>query len=472
MEKKSIAKVIKDGFANILKGLGTSKDPRMNLTYQKGMMIDQQTASNLYTYDWLAAKVVDRPVDDATRKWRNILIPDASKKKEIEDAMKEFDVKGKVNLAMKWARVYGGSAIVILLDEDPEEPLVIEKIKPESLLNLAVLDRYQIYPNVIDNNILSPNFGQPAFYTVARNGVHIHHSRVVKFHGFISTIQEFEQNNYWGNSIFTKMWEPISDSKIISNSIADLVYESNIDVYRIEGLNALVAEGDDEVVVKRLKLANEMKSVINGIVLDKEDEYEKKTNTFTTLPEIDDRGIQKVSGASNIPVTKLIGIHPAGLNATGDSDQYNYDEDVQSVQENVIRPKLDLIDSVIMMSTFSDPEGFEYKFNPLKQLNELEQSDVDLKNAQRDQIYLDQNVIRPTDAIAELSEDGTYVTIDESRVEEEKAEEDLALEAFAKEAEELNNMTPEEANELNPFTPNEEEESDGEETDEEEEETE
>lgn len=462
---KKTAKLIKDGFKNILKGLGYSNDPRQNNFYTSNYQIDQQTASNLYTYNWLAAKVVDSPVDDATRKWINVLIPDAKKKKAIEDALKEFDVKSKVNQAMKWARVYGGSAIVILLDEDPELPLNMERIRPDSLFNLAVLDRYNIYPNVINRNLLSPNFGKPEFYVVSRNGQQIHHSRVIKFHGAISTLNEFEQRNYWGNSVFTKMWEPISDSQQTSNSIASLIYESNIDVYKIEGLNALVAEGNDEVVVKRLEILDKMKSVVNGVVLDKEDEYENKNKTFTTLPDIDDRFIQKVSGASNIPVTRLIGIHPAGLNATGDSDLYNYYDDVQSVQENDMRPKLNTIFEVIMRSSFSESETFEFDFNPLKQLSELEQADVNLKNAQRDQIYLDQNVIRPTDAMAELSENGVYVTIDENRVEEEQKEEEIALEAFAQEAEELNNMTPEEANELNPFTPSEE---NGEEEDDEE----
>lgn len=419
-------KNIKDGFANIIKGLGTPKDPRMSTVYQKGMIIDQNTASNLYTYNWLASKVVDIPIDDATRKWRTLLIDDPDKKEEIETSLDEFDVKEKYNLAAKWARVYGGSAIVIIIDGDnPEDPLLIDRIQQGKLKNLIVLDRYNIYPDIPNRNILSTNFGQPEYYTVSRDGQRIHHSRIIKFMGDVTTIMELEQRNFWGNSIYTFMYEPISDSQITSQSISNLVFESNVDVYKIEGFNALIAEGDDDLAVKRLKLAHEMKGIINGIALDKEDDYEKKSNTFAQLPEIDDRFIQKVAGASGIPVTRLLGISPSGMNATGESDMLNYYDLVQSLQENYFRPKLNIIDSVITANLYGEVFEFEYKFKALRQLSEKEQAEVDFTNAQRDQIYLDQDVINTDDVQAQLAENGTYVAITPQRVEEERELQEL-----------------------------------------------
>ncbi|MCK5025115.1 MAG: DUF1073 domain-containing protein [Nanoarchaeota archaeon] len=421
---------VKDGFKNIVKGLGTNKDPRSSVTYEMGLRINQVTANNLYVYNWLAAKVIDIPIDDATRKWRNILVPDADKKKDIETALKDFDVKGKVNQAFKWARVFGGSVILAIIEgDDQEEPLAVESIKEGSLKNFIVLDRYNIHPEIINRDILSYNFGKPEYYMVSRSGQRIHHSRLIKIDGDTTTLMELEQQNYWGNSIFTTLFEPISDSQIVSQSISDLIYESNIDVYRISGLNSLVAEGRDDLVTKRLKIAHEMKSIINGIALDKEDEYDKKTNTFAQLPEIDDRFIQKVAGASNIPVTRLLGISPAGQNATGESDMLNYYDSIQALQENKLRPSIDWMDRIILKSVLpAVAEEFEYEFRPLKQLTETEQADVDLKTSQRDQIYLDQDIITSTDILAELAEQGTYVSIDENRVEEEKMENELEIE--------------------------------------------
>lgn len=414
---------IADGFKNIIKGLGTSKDPRTQTHYVPGIRITQQVANDLYTYNWLAAKVVDIPIDDATRKWRSILMSDADEKSEIEALLKRFKVKQNLNQAFKWARVFGGAAIIAVIEgEDFEEPMDVENIREGSLKNFLVLDRYNIYPVAINMDLMSDNFGQPEYYTVSRDGQNIHHSRVFRILGDTTTIMELEKENYWGNSIFTSILEPITDSQTVSQSISNLVYESSIDVYRINGLNELVSEGRDELVVKRLKIAHEMKSIINGIALDKEDEYDKKQNSFMQLPQIDDRFIQKVAGSSNIPVTRLLGISPAGQNATGESDMLNYHDEVQSIQENEFRPAIDWMDSIIIRSEMPTVEEIEYEFLPLKQLTELEQADVDLKNAQRDQVYLDNGIVETTDVLSQLAENGTYVSIDENRVEEIKNE--------------------------------------------------
>lgn len=408
--------ILFDGFKNILKGLGGVKDARQSRQYHQGMIVTQQTADDLYSYNWLASKVVDIPIDDATREWRNLLISDPEQKKEVEEIFKEFDVKGKFNRASKWARVFGGAVIIMVVDGDQSEPIDIENIKEGSLQNLLVLDRYNITSGPVDQDITSKNFGQPEFYSIVRKGQQIHHTRVIKFIGQQPTIYQAEQNNFWGLSLFTKLWEPIGDSQETSNSIATLIYESNIDVYKIKGFNELVA-ANDELAVKRLKIIHEMKSIVNGIALDGEDDYEKKSNSFANLHEIDDRFIQKVAGAAEIPVTRLLGVSPAGQNATGESDMRNYYDSVSSIQENYFRPKLDIIDQVILGSA-GHTEEFLYVFNPLQQLTESQQAEVDLKNAQRDQVYLDNGIVEESDIRLQLAANGTYVSLDQARIDE------------------------------------------------------
>lgn len=437
-------KFVKDGFKNILKGLGTDKDPRNARTFSKGMLINQQIANDLYVYNWLAAKGVNIPIDDATRKWRSLQIPDADKKKEIEELMKDFDVKGKISLAAKWARVFGGSAIVIIIEgEDPKEPLNIDAIRPGSLKNFIVLDRYNIFPEQINRQILSDNFGNPEYYTVIREGEKIHHSRVIRFLGEKPTVLEAERNNFWGVSIFTRTWDSIADSGTMTQAIGNLVSEASVDVFKIAGLNGMVADGDDNLVVKRLQIMNQMKSVVNGCVLDAEDDYEKKATTFTTLPDIDDRYMQKVAGSFDIPLTRFLGISPSGLNATGDSDMANYDDNVSSIQENDFRPKIDIMDSVIIASAQVEP--FEYEFKPLRQLSEKDQAEVNTKNSAVDKTYWEMDVLRTSDILAQIAERKTYTAITAQRVEEELAQEEID---FEEENEEENSISSEEPEEL------------------------
>jgi phage-related protein (TIGR01555 family) len=415
-----------DGFENIIKGLGTSNDPMLATTFTRGRLVTQQIANDLYNYNWIAAKGVDIPIDDATRNWRTLLISDADKRKEIEKIMVEFDVKGKINLASKWARVFGGAVILVMIrDDDPIEPLDIDNIKSGSLQNLIVLDRYNIFPENVNRNILSGNFNFPDYYTVSRAGKKIHHSRIIRFDYSSPTILEMERNNFWSPSIFSKTFESIADSGMITQAIGNLVSEANLDVYKIKELKELVAEGQDEFIIKRLKLLNAMKSVVNGSVLDVEDEYQKITSTFTTLPDIDDRYMQKVSGAFDIPLTRFLGISPSGLNATGTADLLNYYDNINSIQENYFRPKLDVLDKIIISSSFGSDEIFEYEFNPLNKLTELEQAEIESKNKDRDIAYLDAGVIDEYDIMENLADNGVYVAIDDNRIEEERANEEL-----------------------------------------------
>jgi len=439
---KKVIKNLKDGFANVLKGLGTSKDPRMNDIYLPGQPITQQMANDLYTYNWIAAKGIDIPVEDALKKWREFNVEDSEKKDKIEKIYEKFQIKKKVETNFKWSRLFGGSVIVIIIDgEDPEEPLDIDSIKPESLRNFVVLDRYNIFPETINLNILSENYGEPEYYSVVRdNGSRIHHSRVIKTNGSNPTIFELEKNYYWGNSIFDQKWEPVKDCQLVSNSISTLLYEACIDVYKIEGLYEMIAEGEDDLVLKRLKILNEMKSLVNGIVLDTKDSYEKKSTSFTNLADIYNAFKQNVAGSFNIPVTRFWGTSPGGLNATGESDMLNYFDYLLALQTNNIKPVLDRIDAIIFKSELNE-KPLPYKFLPLKQLSEEEQANVEAQIKERDLGYFNAGLIEKTDVLSSLAQTGTYSTIDTSRIEEEKEALELEFEEYEEEENENNNTT-------------------------------
>lgn len=408
-----------DTFQNVIKGFGATKDPRQNNRVVPNLKIDRVTANSLYTTNWLGGSVVDTPIDDATRKWRRFNTNDPQQSELMAKAEKEFEIKDKFALAEKWAQVYGGSALLLIIEgQDPEEPLDIDTIRLGALKNLLVLDRYNIVNGAVNRDILSPNFGIPDTYTVSRTGTIFHHTRVIRFEGVTTTLEEFERNAYWGNSKYHKLFDPIMDSQQTSNGIAALVYEAAIDVYRISGLNELVAQQETAAVTERIALTHQMKSIINGILLDKEDEYDKKSANFSNLDSIDDRFLQKVAGASGIPVTKLTGMSPGGLNATGESDMRNYYDLVSGIQENKFRPRLEYVDRCMAKAIGINPEVVEFEFLPLQQLNEVQQADTDLKNAQRDQIYVDQGSVEISDIMAELQTNGVYPSIDKERIEE------------------------------------------------------
>jgi len=403
-----------DGFTNINKSLGTQKDPRTNTFYLRNPRITQIEANNIYTTNWLASNIIDIPADESIKNWRELNIENPKKLEEFEQFEKKLDVKGSFAQARKWANIFGGAVIIIIVNDGKElsEKLDIKTLQKDSLKRLIILDRWRIVANNVNADLLSDDFGEPETYTHNESGQEIHHTRILKFNGDSTTLTELEQNNYWGLSQFDRLMSPIQDSMTSSDLISGLLYESNVDIYKIKGLNEAVANGEDEIVVKRIKLANELKSTINAVALDSEDNFEKKFATFTGLAEIDDKYLQKVAGASKIPVTKLLGTSPKGLNATGEGDLLNYYDDVSAMQERVYSPKLNYLDTIMSKSLWGTEEIITFEFKPLFQLSEKEQADLELTRANRDNIYLSNGVIDDDIVLNELNSNKTYGNLD------------------------------------------------------------
>jgi len=421
MAKKNKKKFSKanDGFENLLTGLGTSKDAQTFMNFKRGTLLSQnlEFISSLYSQNWLASAVVNVPVDDMTRNWIEILDEDASKEEVLEKELSRLNAQKKINQALKWASAYGGSIIIMMINDgrDMSEELTLSAIRNKGIKNLIVLDRWRITTGPIDTNLLSSNFGLPEHYLVSRNGQQIHHSRVLRFDGEITSIEDFERNGYWGYSTFEKTWQPISNSQGLSLEIAGMTKESNIDVYGIEGLNEMIALGPEgeAAVTKRLTVAHQLKSYINGIALDSKDTYEKKSNAFGGLAELDDKFLLKVSGASRIPPSKLLGKQEAGLGDSGQSSLTNYYDDVSGRQENEMTDPLQMLLNVIYAASFGKPREVAFEYAPLWQMSQEQEANISRTNADRDAVYIDRGIISIETVQKQLSSDQVYTNIEE-----------------------------------------------------------
>jgi len=419
MAKKKNILVAVDGFENLLTGMGTSKDAQTYMNFKRGTLLSQnlEFISSLYSQNWLAAAVVNVPVDDMTRNWIEILDEDEAKEEVLEKELSRLGAKKKINQALKWASAYGGSIIIMMINDgrDMSEELTLSAIRNKGIKNLIVLDRWRITVGPIDTNLLSSNFGLPEHYLVSRNGQQIHHSRVLRFDGEITSIEEFERNGYWGYSSFEKTWQPVSNSQGLSLEIAGMTKESNIDVYGIEGLNEMIAMGPDgeAAATKRLTIAHQLKSYINGIALDSKDTYEKKSNTFSGLAELDDKFLLKVSGASRVPPSKLLGKQEAGLGDTGQSSLTNYYDDISGRQENEMTDPIQTLLNVIYASAFGQPREIAFEYCPLWQMSQEQQANISRTNADRDAVYIDRGVVSIETVQKQLSSDQVYTNIEE-----------------------------------------------------------
>lgn len=409
-----------DSFVNLVAGLGTNKDKKTSGYFQlRDLGVDQLEA--MYSADWLSGKVIDIPVDDSTRKWRKITAPSVEDKiKVIRDYEEKLQVKQKINEAQKWADLYDGAIIIMMMDDDVEisEPLEPEKVKEGGLYKLEVFDSTEISPmEVVTDDITDPTFRIPKYYSIS-GGDLIHYSRVLRFEGYKLPWRLKSQHNYWGQSRLQRYYDALRNARSVIDSVASLMYEAKNDILSVPGLyQELAAPNGFAKILQRFQLGDMLKSNNNMLILDDKEKFQRIHTTFAGIADLMQKFLLVSSAASDIPATRLLGQSAIGMNSTGEGEERNYYDRVSSDQETKYKPVLDQLDAVMVPSAIGEmPEDYTYEFNPLRQMTEAEQSDIDVKNSQRDGAYLDRGVITEAIVAQELKENGTYSAIDDEYI--------------------------------------------------------
>lgn len=399
---KHVGKVIIDKFANVLAGLGAA-----NVKTQAGFYTidyNQDFLDKAYLGSTWFGKIVDIPADDATRAWRSWQAQKPQIEK-LEATEKRLAVRPKVRQALIWSRLYGGAAVIpIGLPGNPTTPLELDRVGAGSIKGLSVVAKHDINASGFIRDPMSPWFGYPEKFTIAGQTLQteLHPSRVIMVNGR-KTGSVSTQTEVWGTSIWTSLADAIMACDGGAAVIDALLQEAKIDVIRMpEMMSNVATEEYEQLLISRFRIAAQLKSVSNALVLDKEDEWEQKQISWAGLPDVMYMLLTILSGAADIPVTRLLGTSAKGLNATGEGDLKNYYDAVKAKQELVIQPMLTPLDEILIRDALGTrPTEIWYDWDPLFQLSEKEEADIDKLQAETANIYATTGLI-PMDALAEV----------------------------------------------------------------------
>ena len=431
-----------DSLENLVAGLGAGTDKRAQSRFvnRKMMSADggQEELNAIYRTDWLAGKIVDIIPNDMVREWRTFvgdINPSTVEILEIAEA--DLALRSAFGSAHKWARLYGTAFILLVIDDglNPSQPVQLDRIKKGSLKHIKVIDRHRVSNSEVVpiQDPLNPKFGFPDFYRINETSVRIHHTRLIRFDGTELPFDEFRRNNYNSDSVIERLYGPLLNHAIAADSAAAMIFETNVDIVKIRGLMDYIQTAEGESLIrKRFALASSMKSFNNMLLLDEQETFETKSNTFAGLPDLLDRFAQYLSSASDIPATRLLGQNASGLSATGEGDLKNYYDMIRSLQVSDYRPKLKQFDDILIRHLGLNPDDdYKFEFNSLFQMTDKEKSEIHLSRAQRDQIYLDNDIVTPKMVLKDLQQTDTYTNITDDDVDslpdESVPEEDFAL---------------------------------------------
>ncbi|APF21241.1 DUF1073 domain-containing protein [Clostridium butyricum] len=411
---------VMDTFQNLLARLGDSAPNLLNGTDYTMDRLTQnyQLMNNLYRNHWIVRKVIDSIPEDMMKNWIDIqssLTPEQMK--QLDELERKTKLKEKIKEALKWGRLYGGAAAVMVIQGHEnilDEPLDYNTIMPGAFKGLIVCDRWmgiQSSTEIIED-VSSPDFGMPLYYEwdCGNNGatVKVHHSRVLRFAGRDLPFIEKQVEMGWGESEVEVIYEELKKRDNASYNIANLLFMANLKVLKMQGMEEILSTGDTDLqqdLYNTVEGQNRLMNSNSMMVLGKDDDFATHQYTFSGINEVYQSFMLDVAGAAETPVTKLFGRSPAGLSATGESDLQNYYDMIGQKQVSQLQPVIDKLLPVMVMSEFAYiPNDLSYEFNPIAEQTEEELASIVDKKVNAINTVYQGGLITQKVAIKELKE--------------------------------------------------------------------
>lgn len=355
--------------------------------------------TSLYRSSWIVRKIVDVFPSDMVKSWIKFNSSlDPEKISKINSVIRKTKTKEKIKEGLRWARLYGGAAGLILIDgdEDLSEPLDYDAIMLDDYKGLLIFDRWNgIYPDIeLEDDISDEEYGYPKYYSISlseansnlmlsynkQDLVKVHHSRIVRFNGRDLPLWERQAEMFWGESEIEIVFEELKKRDNTSANIASLIFLANIRVLKMNDLGQLLGASTQkaqENLYKVLQAQNQLMSNMGIYVMDKDDDFGSEQYSFGGLNDIYESFMLDIAGACEMPVTKLFGREPAGFNSTGESDLTQYYDTLEEKQETYLQPIIDKLLPIIFMSTLGAiPEDLDWEFNPCMNVNSKDLADL------------------------------------------------------------------------------------------------
>lgn len=292
-----------DGYSNLLTKAGTKQDNSMAYSYGQEVITNDMELVRLYEGNGLFTKIIDRPAEEAVKHGFDIDYGDEDISEYVEDRMDELDLEEKFATAEKWARLYGGAIIVMLVDDGRglEEPLNWNDVR--SIEELRVFERAVVQPDYsalynfhfadIEES-KSHTFGEPEYYQVTSMYGYfvVHASRCLVFRN--GRLPEHTTNSiyrFWGIPEYVKIKRALRECITAHEDGVKLLERSVQAIYKMKNLsNLLSTDAGEDKVLQRLQIIDMARNIINSIAIDTDGEdYDFKTITMSGVKDVIDK---------------------------------------------------------------------------------------------------------------------------------------------------------------------------------------
>jgi len=278
------------------------------------------------------------------------------------------------------------------------------KVTKGSLRYLKVVEPVWCYPaSYNSNDPLKTTWYNPSTWFVQGKEVHV--TRLLTFVG--REVPDLLKPAYaFGGLSLSQMAKPYVENWLETRqSVSNLISSFSVPILSTDLSTLLEAQGDE--LFKRAELFNSFRDNQNLMLLNKDKEdYKNVTTPLSELGLLQAQSQEHMASVCGIPLVKLLGISPAGLNATAEPEIRVFYDNIAAFQQKLFKDRLTRVINFIQLSEFGviDPE-IGYVFEPLWSLDEKGEAEVEKTRAETDAVYEGAGAIGPEDIRRRLAGD-------------------------------------------------------------------
>lgn len=311
--------------------------------------------------------IAETIASEMTRKWIRFTSNEGDDKstkiKELEAEFKRLNVRDLFCRAAEQDGFFGRGHIYIDTGDtdNPDElqkpigtgwdKLSIAKFSKKPIEALRTVEAVWCYPTAYNSNDpLKDNWYRPDSWYVQAKIVHT--TRLITFIG--REVPDLLKPTYsFGGLSLSQMVKPYVDNWLQTRqSVNDII--SMFSVFLLAtNLGETLQTGGDELF-KRAELFNLLRTNRGLMMVDKDTEDFKNVSApLAGLDMLQAQSQEHMASVSHIPLVKLLGTQPAGLNASSEGELRSFYDYVHSFQEHLFRQPLHRLMGLVMISLWT-----------------------------------------------------------------------------------------------------------------------
>jgi phage-related protein (TIGR01555 family) len=310
----------------------------------------------------------------------------------INAALDKFGVREAFRRAAEIDGWFGRAQIYIDVgtsenDEEQITPLILDpaKITKGSLKRLTVIEPIWTSAGPYNStNPMAPDFYRPQSWFVM--GKQVHRTRLLNF--VSREVPDLLKPSYnFGGLSLTQMAQPYVDNWIRTRqSVSDLLHSFTVFVLKTN-MSAVLSNdqnsaGTDQFFA-RMDMFNRFRDNRGLMAVDKEsEELDNVSVPLGTLDHLQAQAQEQTASVASIPLVKLLGITPSGLNASSDGEIRVFYDTIHARQERLFEKPLQIVLKVLQLHLFGEIDAeIGFRFEPLWQLDDQGKATVEKTKA-------------------------------------------------------------------------------------------